>query len=69
MNISEYEVVYETTKLSGDKKEAKGLICAHSHEEALYIAEDLVKCIKKVMKEKEEEKKESLLEKYKEEKE
>jgi len=54
MNISAYEVVYETTKLPGDKKEARGLICAHSHEEALYIAEDLVKSIKKVMNEKEE---------------
>lgn len=37
MNISAYEVVYETTKLSGDKENAKGIICAHSHEEALYI--------------------------------
>lgn len=53
MNISAYEVVYESTKLSGDKENAKGLICAHSHEEALYIAEDLIKGIKKVMKEKE----------------
>ena len=26
MNISKYEVVYETTKLSGDKENAKGLI-------------------------------------------
>lgn len=52
MNISEYEVVYESTKSSGDKEIAKGLICAHSHEEALYIAEDLVKGIKKVMNEK-----------------
>lgn len=54
MNISEYEVVYETTKLSGDKKEARGLICAHSHRDALLIAEDLIKNIKKVMNEKEE---------------
>lgn len=53
MNISAYEVVYETTKLSGDKEIAKGIICAHSHEEALYIAEDLVKGIKKVMNKKE----------------
>ena len=52
MNISAYEVVYESTKLSGDKENAKGLICAHSHEEALYIAEDLIKGIKKVMNEK-----------------
>lgn len=56
MSISEYEVVYETTKLSGDKENARGLICAHTHREALLIAEDLVKCIKKVMNEKEEEK-------------
>lgn len=55
MNISEYEVVYKSTKSSGDKEIAKGLICAHSHEEALYIAEDLVKGIKKVMNKKEEE--------------
>lgn len=53
MNFSAYEVVYETTKLSGDKENAKGLICAHSNEEALYIAEDLIKSIKKVMNEKE----------------
>ena len=56
MNISQYEVVYETTKLSGDKENAKGIICAHSHEEALYIAEDLVKNIIKVINEKEEDK-------------
>ena len=54
MNISAYEIVYETTKLSGDKENAKGIICAHSHEEALYIAEDLVKNIIKVMNKKEE---------------
>lgn len=53
MNISEYEVVYETTKLSGDKENAKGLICAHTHREALFIAEDLIKNIIKVIKEKE----------------
>ena len=53
MNISAYEVVYETTKLSGDKENAKGIICAHSNREALYLAEDLVKSIKERMKEKE----------------
>lgn len=54
MNFSAYEIIYKTTKLSGDKENAIGLICAHSHEEALYIAEDLVKCIKEAMNEKEE---------------
>lgn len=68
MNISMYEVVYKSERLSGDKTNAKGLICAHSNEEALYLAKDLVKSIEKRMKEKEEDKMESLLEKYKEEK-
>lgn len=53
MNISEYEVVYKSERLSGDKTNAKGLICAHSNEEALYLAKDLVKSIEKRMKEKE----------------
>lgn len=55
MNISMYEVVYRSEKISGDKTNAKGLICANSHEEALEIAEDLVKRIKEVIKEMEEE--------------
>ena len=53
MNISMYEVVYKSERLSGDKTNAKGLICAHSNKEALYLAEDLVKSIKERMKEKE----------------
>lgn len=51
MNISMYEVVYRSEKISEDKTNAKGLICANSHEDALYLAEDLVKRIKGVMKE------------------
>ena len=53
MNISMYEVVYKSERSSGDKTNAKGLICAHSNREALYLAEDLVNCIKKAMNEKE----------------
>lgn len=53
MNISMYEFVYKSERLSGDKINAKGLICAHSNKEALYLAEDLVKSIKEKMKEKE----------------
>ena len=53
MNISMYEVVYKSERLSGDKTNAKGLICAHTNREALILAEDLVKSIKEKMKEKE----------------
>lgn len=56
MNISMYEVVYKSERLSGDKTNAKGLICAHSNEEALCLAEELLKSIKERM-EKQEEKK------------
>mgnify|MGYP006908804672 CR=1 FL=1 len=54
MNISMYEVVYKSERLSGDKTNAKGLICAHSNEEALFLAEDLIRSIKEKMKDKEE---------------
>lgn len=53
MNISMYEVVYKSERLSGDKTNAKGLICAHTNREALYLAEDLVKSIKERIKKEE----------------
>lgn len=56
MNFSEYEVVYKSERLSGDKTNAKGLICAHSNMEALILAEELLKSIKERMEEKEEKK-------------
>ena len=49
MDISMYECFYKSERLYGDKKNAKGLICAHSNREALYLAEDLVKSIKERM--------------------
>ena len=49
MDISTYECVYKSERLCGDKTNAKGLICAHSNREALYLAEDLVKNIKERM--------------------
>lgn len=55
MNISFYKNVYKLERLSSDKTNTKGLICANSYEEALELAEDLVKMIEKDMKEKEDE--------------
>ena len=54
MNISMYEVVYKAERLSGDKTNAKGLICAHTNREALILAEELLKSIKERMKKQEE---------------
>lgn len=44
-----YEVVYKSERLSGDKTNAKGIICAHSNREALILAEELLKSIKERM--------------------
>lgn len=70
INDNSFEIVYKRDAMGGNKKYAGGVIFANNNRDALMIAKQLVKDIQnRIDTKKEAEKMESLLEKYKEEKE